>query len=82
MITFGYMWDDDSGHAYVGAGVGLPGSAATCSDDPITPGLNWGAQGSLVISVQGGASIPGGDEYTEKGVGTPGGAATIFWVFD
>ncbi|MGH2488737.1 MAG: RHS repeat-associated core domain-containing protein, partial [Candidatus Limnocylindria bacterium] len=83
VVTLGYMWDDSGGHFYLGGGIGLGASAAiTCSADSISPGWNYGIQGSYVISYQGGGTLPENVNYHEWGLGwPPGGAVTFFHVW-
>jgi RHS repeat-associated protein len=84
VATVGYMWDDTGGHRYVGLGVGTPSLSATCSDDSITPGLNWGFQVSALFTGQVGEALPSGEDYTEAGIAAPvpGVSWTLFWVFE
>jgi hypothetical protein len=85
VVTGGLMWDDAGAHLYYGFGIGTGplGAAITCSNDSITPGRNWGVQGTAIVSFQRGATLQATDDYSELGLGWPlGASATVFWVSD
>ena len=81
-FTGGVIFGEKGLYPYIGGGVVTPGLSVslTYSKCKVSEGLYYGIQGELGIAGQTGVSATKSEDFWEKGVGTFGGAVTVFYI--